>query len=164
MMRIHKILTIGLLAGALGLGACQKEYETEYIENYEMSGQWFVQTYYGGTTAEDVVLGYEQIVTSNTVAANGSQILIDDKGHIWPFKVKANVNGMSFSVENGENIVEDSAFVSIRNGTIIKDGAKSLATNTTVDSIYFEAEFSDDPGETYIIAGHYRTGFEEDEP
>ena len=163
-MKINNILTICVVAGALALGSCQKEYEAEQITNNEMSGQWFVQTYYGGTTADNVVLDYEQIVTSNTAAANGSQILIDDKGNIWPFKVKANVSGMSFSVENGANQVEDTAFVSICNGDIIADGGRSIFTKTVVDSIYFEAEFSDDPGETYIIAGHYRTGFIEDEP
>lgn len=163
-MKINKIFTISLLAVALVLGSCQKEFEAEHIENYEMSGQWFVQTYVGGTTADDIALGYVQIVTSNTAAANGQQLLIDDKGNIWPFKVKANVSGMHFSVDNAVNLYIDTLTVSIRNGVVVPNGARSLGSNTTVDSIYFEAEFSDDPGTIYIIAGHYRTGFIEDEP
>ncbi len=163
-MKIHKIFTIILLLGVFALGSCQKEYEAEQITNNEMSGQWLVQTFYGGTTAEDVIQGYVPIVTSNTSAADGTQILIDDKENIWDFKVKANVSGMSFSTEDTQNLRGDSITISIHNGSIVTDGGRSIFTKTVVDSIYFEAVFSDDPGETYIIAGHYRTGFEEDEP
>jgi hypothetical protein len=31
------------------------------------------------------------------------------------------------------------------------------------DSIYFEAEFSDDPGTTYQFTGYRRTGWPEDD-
>lgn len=163
-MKINKIFAVFLIAASFTFGACQKDYEVETLPNYEMSGQWYVQTYIGGTSPDEVALGYVEIVTSNTAAANGNQLLVDDKGNIWPFKVKANVSGMSFSVENGTNLYDDTLDVSIRNGIIVANGGKSLETNTTVDSIYFEAEFSDDPGNTYIIAGHYKTGFEEDIP
>lgn len=162
-MKINKAL-VCLLAISFTIGSCQKEYEVETIENYEMSGQWYVQTYYGGTTADDVVLGYEEIVTSNTSKADGTELLVDDKGNIWPFKVKTNVSGMSFSASDVINLSDDEVTVSITNGKIIANGGKSIETRTTVDSIYFEAEFSDDPGSTYIIAGHYKTGFEEDQP
>lgn len=150
------------------LGACQKEYKQEHLPNYEMSGEWFVQTYYGGTDASNVVLGYQKIVTSNTAKADGSELLIDDLGNIWPFKVKANVgSNKTFSVAGSENLYwpefdTTQQNVTITNGKILTDKGHS-ASGIVVDSIYFEAEFTDDPGNVYIMAGHYRTGFPEDE-
>lgn len=157
------VLAFGFLAIA-----CEKDYEPDTIENYEMSGQWLVQTYFGGTTPADVVLGYQTILTSNTAAADGSTILIDDMENIWPFKVKASANSgnYTFNATSVENMYEYDTipqFVTITNGKITPEGGRSLS-GVTVDSIYMECEFSDDPGNVYIIAGHYRTGFTEDEP
>lgn len=146
------------------LVSCEKEYESESLPNNQLSGEWYVQTYFGG----NVVLGYERIVTSNTASANGSEMWVDDLGHIWPFKVKANITGSNtFSVNAGENIqwpTFDTIMqtTTITRGEIFPDKGRS-ATGVVVDSIYIEAEFSDDPGSTYIMAGHYRTGFVEDD-
>lgn len=162
-MKTFKIISAVLLF--CGIIACEKEFEEETLPNYEMSGQWYVQTYYGGTDPGNVVLGYQQIVTSNTAQADGKELLIDDKEHIWPFKVIVNANSgaKSFSGTGTNGYQGDTTSVTISNGKIIKGGGRSLS-GIKVDSIYMEAEFSDDPGNTYIFAGHYRTGFEEDEP
>ncbi len=42
-------------------------------------------------------------------------------------------------------------------------GAGKTKSGNPVDSIYMEAVFSDDPGNKYVISGHQRTGFFEDE-
>lgn len=39
----------------------------------------------------------------------------------------------------------------------------TTASNTVVDEISFDAEFSWDPGTVYKFIGHWRTGFLEDE-
>lgn len=171
-MKINKIFTCCLIAGALALGSCQKDYEVEQITNNEMSGQWLVQTYRNAIHPDSLWDVYREIVTSNTSKADGTELLIDDKGNVWysHFIVKANVSGLGFSVENAPNLSEDSITVSIRNGAVIPDGGRAIVSRTVVDSIYFEAEFSNTPaaegppGTFYIITGHYRTGFEEDEP
>ncbi len=162
-----KTVTLGLVA-MIAMVSCNKEYETETLAGHNLSGEWFVQTYFGGTAPSNLVLGYEKILTSNTAAANGSQIWVDDLGHIWPFKVKVSANASSntFSGTN-ENIAQapDSTFVyetTIIDGRIFPGGGRS-ATGVKVDSIYFKATFNEDPGNEYIMAGHYRTGFIEDE-
>ena len=162
-MRIHRIIAGALLI--TGLMACEKEFEEETLPNYEMSGQWYVQTYFGTADPANVVLGYQEIVTSNTAKADGKELLIDDLGHIWPFKVKvgANSGSKTFSGTGTNGSQGDTTSVTITNGVIRTDGGRSIS-GIKVDSIYMEAEFSDDPGNTYIFAGHYRTGFEEDEP
>ena len=162
--------SVRLYCGLLGLlllvtTSCEKEYESENLPNYEMSGQWFVQTYVGTPDTGFVALGYVELVTANTAATNGNEILIDDHGNIWPFKVKCPVNSgaKTFEGTNLINISDSTVTVNISNGEIFPNGGKSI-TGIVVDSIYMEAEFSDDPGSIYAIAGHYRTGFEEDEP
>ena len=52
--------------------------------------------------------------------------------------------------------------VNIANGKILPGAATSSGGNVT-DSIYFQIEFSDDPGTLYDVAGYRRTGFLEDE-
>ncbi|HCQ14742.1 MAG TPA: hypothetical protein DIU20_00690 [Cryomorphaceae bacterium] len=164
-MKLNKIFAGLVLVGSLI--ACEKEYESEALPNHEMSGQWYVRTYVGDTSL--LALDYVEIVTSNTAATDGSELLIDDHENIWPFKVKviSNPSDLSFEGANVENLywpeydtIQQNATVS---GKIYPNKGHSL-TGIVVDSIYIEAEFSDDPGTTYIFAGHYRTGFEEDEP
>jgi hypothetical protein len=41
--------------------------------------------------------------------------------------------------------------------------AKGPVSKAVTDSIYFEAEFSDDPGEIYQLAGYRRTRWHEDD-
>lgn len=165
-MKIKAIIIA--LATTCMLASCEKEYETEFLPGNSVSGEWYVQTYFGGTAPSNVVLGYEKILTANTAAANGNEMWIDDLNHIWPFKVKANITGeYTFSVSSAENIqwpTFDTIMqtTTITNGRIFPDGGRSTS-GVVVDSIYMEAQFSDDPGNTYIFAGHYRTGFIEDE-
>lgn len=168
-----------------GFTACE-EYETEMVPGHELAGEWFVQTYYGGSA----VVGYEHIFTYNTAKADGSEIWFDDYGNIWPVKAKitANPSGNSFA-GTGDNIEApiyrydtldiirdenvdpidsvDQIFigyetVTVKEGKIIPGGGKSR-TGVVVDSIYILAEFSDDPGSEYEFSGHRRTGFEEDD-
>lgn len=162
-MKIKKILIAFL--GLAVFTSCEKEYEAEQIEGNNLSGEWFVQTYFGGTTSADVVLGYSKILTANTAAANGAEIWIDDLGNIWPFKVKcpASSGSNSFSGTALPNTYQgDTILVNIIGGKIFPDGGRSTS-GIVVDSIYFKATFTDDPGNEYIFAGHYRTGFVEDE-
>jgi len=126
----------------------------------EMSGDWFVQTFVGG----DMVADYARISTYNTAADDGTEIWVDDHSNIWGFKVKSPINltGLTFSGAALESDLVDVITVNITNGIIIKDGATTSGGNTA-DSISFEAEFSDDPGTTYMLIGYKRNGLLEDE-
>ncbi len=143
----------------------------------------------GGTTAQKVAnewwvtftingvdtfkLGHVKIATYNT-ANNNNEIWTDDLQNGYVFKSKATVdyNALTFSAANSANEYFDPKdttnpapppqTVTIENGKVLLGVGKSKAGNVA-DSIYMEAKFSDDPTTTYIISGHSRTRFIEDE-
>jgi hypothetical protein len=181
-MKIRKLAILTCMVAALG--ACNDEYEPETIPGNNLAGEWYVQTM---DDQGNVLLGYQTILTATTAAADGSQIWVDDLGHIWPFKGKINANpeGNSFSgiadniattpIYDTLDVMRDPSvdpidsleFVAyhtmdVKTGMIFPDGGTSK-TGVTTDSIYMEIEFSDDPGNTYVFAGHQRTGFVEDD-
>ena len=161
MKKIASIISIAFL-GLVLLNSCEKEYEQEELPGFKLSGEWYVQTYYQDTSTK--VLGYNKILTYNTADADGKQLWVDDLGSIWPFKVRVSSNSEanSFSGTGTNAHMADTTMVTIAGGRVWENGTKSTSGVTT-DSIYMEAEFSDDPGEKYIFAGYYRTGFVEDE-
>ncbi|UKJ07686.1 lipid-binding protein [Solitalea lacus] len=140
-----------------------------------MAGEWWVQW--------DGLPGvYFHFATYNTSANSSSEMWLDDQGTFWSFngsamkgKVNINISDLTFS---GANISsDDPAFVTrprpgfpsvpitftITEGKIIKGGTKGPVTGKQTDSIYFKAEFSDDPGTIYILSGYARTRFSEDD-
>jgi hypothetical protein len=104
-------------------------------------------------------------VTSGTSSGTADSLFIDDFDGLLELKAKVacNVSDLTFTT-NGEMVLEryTDGTVIIGNGRIYLDGGKSTS-GVTVDSIYFEAEFDWDPGQIYVVAGHGRTGFLEDE-
>lgn len=107
--------------------------------------------------------------TYNTSANNADSIWIDDLGNGYGFKctVALNYTGLTFNVANSLNQYIDgngdtSTLVTILSGKILPKSGHSRTGNIT-DSIYFQAKFSDDATNTYIIAGTARTGFDEDD-
>tara|TARA_R110001583_G_scaffold60988_2_gene180747 strand:- start:708 stop:1214 length:507 start_codon:yes stop_codon:yes gene_type:complete len=127
----------------------------------EASGDWYVEFLIDGVDVYG--LGYNLLTTSNS--ADETSIWIDDHANIWQFKAKCpiDIESLKFDGSDLESSVDGyDVTLQITNGTIIKDGATSTGGNV-VDSIYFEAEFSDDPGTIYQFAGYKRTGLAEDE-
>lgn len=128
-----------------------------------MSGDWWiialepdgVTPAYGGD--------YEQFSTYNT-AANDNGLWINDYGHWMEIqtRVVVNLSDLTFVgiADSPEEIT--GATVSVSNGQITTE-AYVTESNTSVDAIEFEAEFSWDPGVVYKFMGHKRTGFAEDE-
>lgn len=134
----------------------------------EMSGDWYVKLLLDGNDVYNI--GYYLFSTYNSASNDGTQMWFDDH-ELWPSKVKANVNlsSLSFSGTQLENEyfytsggVRVYPELNITNGVIIKKATKA-PSNTVVDSISFNVEFSDDPGTIYQVAGYKRTGFLEDE-
>lgn len=126
-----------------------------------VAGEWFTTFTIDG---EDVYgLGYQLVTTSNTAANSAGEFLITDDGNQWDYKVKSplNLDAKTFGGTGLANLAYDIT-VNIANGKILPGAATSSGGNVT-DSIYFEAEFSDDPGTIYQVAGYRRTGFLEDE-
>lgn len=143
--------------------SCDKheDFEAEVTTLSEASGDWYVRFL---VDEVDVYgLGYQLITTANS--ADETSLWIDDRTHTWWFKVKCpiSVESLKFSGTALESNVEDyEVNVNITNGSIFKGGTTSTGGNV-VDSIYFEAEFSDDPGTIYQLTGYKRTGLAEDE-
>jgi len=168
------IIVLGILV--LGFSSCEKKSDIELGPVYPMAGEWWVTARFDdgtGTIDDHYGVGYFYLLTSNTASFSSSELLVDDDGNFWNFKVKTNLNleGRAFSVADGEDLnyaladppPDPYPTVTITNGQVIIDGGTSTDGNQT-DSIYMEVTYSDDTnGFTYIISGHKRTGFLEDE-
>ena len=170
---INKIALISILL--VGLVSCENNGYEDFTQvntpSVALNGEWYVQTLYNGK----VVVDYKLISTYDT-AANGAEMWVDDKGHIWNFKCKSpvNVDALTFAGNKlASSVVDDDPKtpnvietydinVNITEGKVIKNGATSTG-GQTVDAIQFKAEFSDDPGSIYEIKGYKRTGLLEDD-
>jgi hypothetical protein len=134
----------------------------------EIAGEWWVTYSVDGV---DVNRGYSEIITSNTAANVNTEMLISDLvnpnaagGNFWTYKIKAQIDptAKKFTADEAPNAIGDEIEVNIVNGQIFPEGGFSK-TRVVTDSIYFEIEFSDDPGTIYVAHGHKRTGFTEDD-
>jgi hypothetical protein len=165
-MRNNKI--VFLLIAVVFASSCTKKPDVEYTAPYKFAGEWWVTLMVNG---QDVYkLGHVAFATFNT-SANTNEIWVDDLKHGYGFKVKATTDPttMGFTATNAANQYYNSATpaafpktVILNNGKVLEGAGKTRSGNVA-DSIYMEAEFVDDPGTKYIISGHQRTGFFEDE-
>lgn len=94
---------------------------------------------------------------------NNLDFWIDDHGEFFEIKSKANINlaTLTFSSEVDTPELYTDETVTITNGSVTKN-TYTTASNTVVDEIFFEAEFSWDPGTVYKFKGHKNTAKVED--
>lgn len=164
---MKKIFLITGVALVIGLASCENEVDPGQNSLMKMSNEWWCQIYIpdgsGGLT--DIGQGYQHFLTSNTASGRSDSLFVDDFDGLLELKAKVfcNINDLTFTT-NGVAVLEryTDGTVKIGNGKIFPDGGKSTS-GVKVDSIYFEAEFDWDPGQIYVLAGHGRTGFAEDE-
>ena len=155
------------VALVLGLASCENEVDPGQNAVKQMSNEWWGQIYVpdGSGGLEDIGEGYQHLLTSSTASGTADSIFVDDFDGLLQLKAKVacSVNDLTFTT-NGAAVTEryTDGTVVIGNGKIIIDGGRSTS-GVVVDSIYFEAEFDWEPGQVYILAGHGRTGFLEDE-
>lgn len=151
--------------------ACQEDYEPEFVEGHELSGEWYVVFYdSAGTTA---YTAHDLISTYNTATGGASEAWLDDLGHFWPMKGKIPINtgnmslagtadNMSVPIMDTLGNITGYETMTVIAGNIIEDAGRSK-TGVVTDSLFLRMSFSDDPGSQYVIAGHRRTGFLEDD-
>lgn len=155
-----KNISIALVLAVFVFSSCKKNLpDVGGTAAERVANEWWVTVKVGGVDQ----VGHVKIATYNT-SANNNEIWVDDLEHIWQFKVKATVdyNNLTFSANNAANEYYPIT-VNLANGKVIEKGGHSKSGNVT-DSIYMEAKFSDDPaGDTYVISGHARTRFAEDD-
>jgi hypothetical protein len=134
----------------------------------DMANEWWVTLTLNGVDIYG--LGYFKLATYNTSADN-NQLWVDDLKNSWGFKAKAtaDVSAKTFaaaaSANSYYNAANPAAFpltVNISNGKVLANAGHSKMGNVS-DSISFNIEFSDDPGNIYQISGTARTKYLEDD-
>lgn len=157
---MKKIIQTAGLFLLISLCSCKKNVNSPGGTSAEkMANEWWVTLKIGN---QDLLGTHVAFSTYNT-SDNKDSIWLDDLENGYDFKCKAaaDFNNLTFSTKNTQNQYYDIR-VDISNGKIFPNGGISKAGNVT-DSIYFEAKFSDDPDNTYIISGTARTRFPEDD-
>ncbi|GAA4331994.1 lipid-binding protein [Flaviaesturariibacter amylovorans] len=168
---MNKLFLACALLG-ISLAGCKKENVDPGGTGTEaVSNEWWAML--TDASGDDVFhLGHFAIATYNTASARDS-IWVDDIKHGWGMKGKVGVDlqALTFGSPTGGsknayfNPVAPTAFperVTITAGKVLPRAGRSRTGNVT-DSIYMEVEFSDDPGTKYLLSGHARTAFAEDE-
>jgi hypothetical protein len=158
---INKIALISILF--IGLVSCEndgyEDYKQENSPSVALNGEWYIDIIKASNGSVQV-----EHALHKTYDSNDGKMYIDDAKNGWWLKGKLNVNtaDLTFNTSNEPNLNDPGSTFTITEGKIIKNAAKSK-TGVVVDSIYFKAEFSYEPGAIYIHSGHRRTGFLEDE-
>jgi len=156
---MKKIICIAI-SGIVMFSACKKNLpDPGATSAVKMANEWWVTLKRGNT---DLIGTHVKIATYNT-SSNADSIWVDDLENTWQFKVKAKANfdSLSFTTSQAQNEYYNIT-VNLTNGKIFPNQGRSKTGNVT-DSIYMQAEFSDDPGTIYTISGHARTRFSEDD-
>jgi hypothetical protein len=125
-----------------------------------MSNEWWVTLTLNGN---ELLPGPVLFATYNTSQNVSDTLWLDDLNFGYGFKCKvlANQKNLTFSTDSSQNEYTDIR-VHIANGKIYPNGAHSK-TGIVTDSIYMQASFGDDPGDTYIISGTARTRWAQDD-
>lgn len=158
---INKIVLVSILF--VGLISCEnngyEDFKQEATPSVAMNGEWYIDVIKESNGSVQV-----EHALHKTFDSNDGKMFIDDAKHGWWLKGKLNINtaDLTFNVSAEPNLNDPGSTFTITEGKIIKNAGKSK-TGVVVDSIYFKAEFSYEPGVKYIHAGHRRTGFEEDD-
>jgi hypothetical protein len=165
---MKRYMHIGLLVSILVLvnAACKRTLpsygQTAVVK---MANNWWV-------TAHTPNNGYYKdgngsmnffFATYNSSSNAVDSLWLDDleNGYGIKTEVTADYTNFTFSSTASYNLYLGDS-VTVFNGKILLNGGHS-ASGVVVDSIYFQALFSDDPGDTLTMAGVARTGFDQDE-
>jgi len=163
---MRKLLYLSCLPVLMLWASCKKELpDYGNTATVKMSNGWWVNLYEAGNLVTAKPIFFD---TYNT-AGNNDSLWLDDltNGYGFKCKVKIDYNAMTFSGASLPNDYFDGtpafpATVTINNGKVLAGAGHSRKGNVT-DSLYMEAVFSDDPGETWKITGTARTGIKDDD-
>ncbi|WP_051238792.1 lipid-binding protein [Gaetbulibacter saemankumensis] len=155
---IKSLFTLVLL---LTIASCEQQEsvpdDSGIIVSEIVGGWWVIALEPDGTTP---AYGgdYVKFNTYNS-SMNDLTFWLDDNGEWMELKAKATVDLSSLTFSSDEDTTEyyTDETVTITNGKFTKN-SYTTTSNTVVDEIMFEAEFSWDPGIVYIFKGHKNTG------
>ena len=143
LLYINNLLLLGLVF--LGI-SCQKvDNDQKFSATYPISGDWTITV-----NLDTVAYGPYFMKIYNTSISKDS-VWIDDNNLFWGLQAKSKIDltNLTFSAVNSTNIPGKDS-VTFTNGKIID-----------TDSIYFEAEFTGEPGNVYKFSGHRKVSYEE---
>lgn len=154
------VLLLALMAG-LSMTSCEKDDDIGGTAVEKLSGEWWVQLSVDNAL---VVPDFFELRTYNTADNAGNKMWLDDHEDLWPYKFKVDVDAtaQTFSATDAQSEYTNIK-VTVKNGKVLTGVSKGPVSQAVTDSIYFEAEFSDDPGTTYQLHGYRRTRFSEDD-
>ncbi len=154
---------------------CEKVTDPGGTAVEKMAGDWWVEyeivDLSTGSSYEEYDnypgSGHYLIYTFNTAANTDDEMWINDDGNFWDFQVKAAVDyaDRTFSTHPTDTISVVPGYdisVKIYEGKVL-EGAATTPSGSPADSIFFIAEFEDDPGYGYVLKGFRRTGFAADD-
>jgi hypothetical protein len=158
MNRMYRITAIIIV---LFLSCTKKLQDPGATNTVAMSNEWWVTLTLNGN---DLIGAHVPFSLYNTSQNVSDSIWLDDlqRGYDFKCKVHADPKSLSFSTDSSQNEYYDIR-VHIANGKVIPNGGHGKSTGNIVDSLYMEASFSDDPGNTYIISGVARSRFAADD-
>lgn len=170
---MNKIIIAILISSITFMCSCNKDKpDPGATAAVNMADEWWVKESLNGTS---ITSSYKHIYSYNT-SENDNTMWWDDRGGFasttaapvnkrFKAKVIADYNALTFSASNVDNLGFASTAgrkVTITNGKVFKGLGHSRTGNKT-DSVFFNIEYSDDPGKIYSVSGHARTGFIADE-
>ena len=152
---MKKILFSAALVMTMLFFSCSKD-EIGGTATQNTAGNWYV-TVEAVDEAGNVVysddelfgIGRFEMITYNTAANNPTEMIVDDLGNFWEFKVKVNCdqNALTFQTNTTEdnNMVAgyEDINVSITGGKILPKAGRQN-NGSPADSIVFYVNFSDD--------------------
>ena len=178
-INMKKVLYFAALLFCVGLTSCEKE-EIGGTATESMAGKWYVTVdavdESGNLPDADYAdffgIGRVHMITNNTAANVPTELMVDDLGTFWSFRVKtvADPAGMTFATNttDNNNLNGDPINVTITGGKILP-GAGRQNNGSVADSIVFYVSFSDDtyPAKygfaKYKVSGVRYSGLEEND-
>ncbi|MCW3789807.1 lipid-binding protein [Plebeiibacterium sediminum] len=131
----------------VSLVSCTEDAEVWNSSTVDLAGQWWIQTY---DTNGQLVEDYGNVLTYNTAADDGSMwVNLSNLGSFGQI-TEVSTQDLTFA---GEDVYV------ISGGKVLFDVAKSK-TGIVTDSIFMTVEKD---GIDYVLRGHKKTGFPEDE-
>jgi hypothetical protein len=177
---MKKLLYFAALLLCAGLTSCEKE-EIGGTATEAMAGKWYVSVdavdENGNLVYSDDELfgiGRFHIITNNTAANIPTEMVVNDLGGFWQFKVKVNCDQQSLTFQTNttqnNNLWPDyeDINVSITGGKILPKAGRQN-NGAPADSIVFYVSFSDDEYPAaygyakYKVSGIRYSGLEEND-
>lgn len=158
---MNRILRISAVIILFSMSCTKKLDNPGATATVAMSNEWWVTLTLNGN---DLLGTHVLFSTYNTSQNVADSLWLDDlqNGYDFKCKVLADPKNLTFTADSSQNQYYNIR-VHIANGKIIPNGGMGKSTGSIVDSIYMEASFGDDPGDTYIISGVARSRWAQDD-